>query len=215
MKELVMHGTGGHAKVVADVARACGYRIAAFVDPFTKDTEFCGVRIVKTPAAARELAPDAEYFVAVGDNTVRQRIVGEVSAAWHQVKFATLIHPSAVVSPSASVDVGTVMMAGVVVNADSRIGCHTILNTRSSLDHDSTMADFSSLAPNVCTGGRVYIGQRSAISIGAILRHTVRIGDDVVVGAASYVHKSIESNTVAYGTPAKIVRHRKAGDPYL
>lgn len=214
-KPLVIHGTGGHAKVVYDVARACGYDVLAFVDPFTATKELFGARIVKTPEAARESAPNAEYFVAVGDNTSRERIVSEVNAFWGGVQFAILIHPSAVVSPASFVGAGTVMMPGAVVNAASRIGAHAILNTRSSLDHDSELGDFSSLAPGVCTGGRVSIGRRSAISIGAVVKHAVVIGDDVVIGANSYVHTNVENNVVCFGSPATIKRTRSKGDPYL
>ena len=74
---------------------------------------------------------------------------------------------------------------------------------------------FSSLAPGVCTSGNVSIGQRSAISIGTIIKHDIKIGHDVVVGANSLVMNDIESNQVAYGTPAKLIRQRLKGDKYL
>jgi acetyltransferase EpsM len=211
----VIHGTGGHAKVVFDVARAAGYDVLVFVDPFTEATDLFSVPIVKTTEQAKEAAGDAEYFVAIGDNAAREKVVSEVSKAWPDVRFATLIHPSAIVSPSTIVGPGTVMMPGVVVNAASRVGAHAILNTRSSLDHDSEMADYASLAPKACTGGRVRIGRRSAVSIGAIVKHAIAIGDDVVIGAASYVNANIANNVVAYGAPATVKRERSQGDAYL
>ncbi|WP_071763517.1 acetyltransferase [Burkholderia ubonensis] len=215
-KPLIIHGTGGHAKVVFDIARAAGFSVAAFVDPFTPATEFAGIPIAKTPEHAYTITPNAEYFVAVGDNAARERIVSEVTAFLPGIlSFATLIHPSAVISPSAQIGIGTVVMPCVVVNAASKVGRHAILNTRSSLDHDSEMADYSSLAPNACTGGRVSIGRRSAISIGAIVKHGIVIGSDVVVGAASYIHNHTPDNVVVYGTPATVQKIRVIGDPYL
>jgi acetyltransferase-like isoleucine patch superfamily enzyme len=77
------------------------------------------------------------------------------------------------------------------------------------------MLDFSSLAPAAVTGGTVQIGLRSAISIGATIKHGLKIGDDSVVGANSYLNIDLPSNQIAYGTPAKSVRTRKIGDSYL
>ena len=67
----------------------------------------------------------------------------------------------------------------------------------------------------VCTGGNVSIGERSAISIGSTIKHGIKIGHDVVVGANSLVMDNIKSNQVVYGTPAKFVRKRSKGDKYL
>jgi acetyltransferase-like isoleucine patch superfamily enzyme len=106
-------------------------------------------------------------------------------------------------------------MPGSVVGPKTDIGQFCILNTRSSIDHHGVMADCSSLAPGVTAGGGVRVGLRSAISIGAIVKHDVIIGNDCVVGAGSYVHANLPDSCVAYGTPARIVRSRNRGDRYL
>jgi acetyltransferase-like isoleucine patch superfamily enzyme len=106
-------------------------------------------------------------------------------------------------------------MQGAVIGAYAEIGHFCVVNSSASLDHESHMQDFSSMAPGAITGGGVRIGRRSAISIGAIIKHGVEIGDDVVIGAGSYVHESVPDGSVAFGTPATIRRSRSAGDPYL
>ncbi len=77
------------------------------------------------------------------------------------------------------------------------------------------MDDFSSIAPGVTVGGTVRIGRRSAVSIGATVRHKLTIGEDSVVGAHSYLNRDLQGNVVAYGIPARVVRARSAGDPYI
>jgi acetyltransferase-like isoleucine patch superfamily enzyme len=77
------------------------------------------------------------------------------------------------------------------------------------------MSDCSSLAPGATLGGKVRIGLRSAISIGAVIKDGITIGEDCVVGASSYVNANLPGNCVAYGTPAKIVRSRSRADRYL
>jgi acetyltransferase-like isoleucine patch superfamily enzyme len=65
------------------------------------------------------------------------------------------------------------------------------------------MGDFSSLAPGVTTGGDCRIGSYSAVSIGAVLRHGITIGEHCVVGGGSFVLKNVDSFSVVYGAPAK------------
>ena len=89
------------------------------------------------------------------------------------------------------------------------------MNTNSSLDHDSVMNDFSSLAPRAATGGNCRIGDYSAVGIGAVLVNGIQVGEHTVIGAGSTVLSNIESFKVAYGTPAKAIRERKPGDEYL
>ena len=106
-------------------------------------------------------------------------------------------------------------MPNVTVISGSRIGQGCILNTGSSLDHDSVMEDWSSLAPSVTTGGNVIIGQRSSIGLGANLIHRVTIGQDTVIGAGSLVLNDFPSQIVAYGSPCKVIRPRAIDEKYL
>jgi acetyltransferase-like isoleucine patch superfamily enzyme len=106
-------------------------------------------------------------------------------------------------------------MPKACIGPNSKIGKFCLINTQSSIDHDCVMFDYSSLAPSAVTGGSVAIGPRSAISIGAKIKHGLKIGKDSIVGANSYLNKDLPNNQVAYGTPAKQVRARSIGDLYL
>jgi acetyltransferase-like isoleucine patch superfamily enzyme len=77
------------------------------------------------------------------------------------------------------------------------------------------LGDFASLAPNVATGGGCEIGDFTALSIGTVLTHGRTIGHHTVIGAGSVVVRDIPELVVAYGSPARIVRDRSPGDPYL
>ena len=77
------------------------------------------------------------------------------------------------------------------------------------------MSAFSSLGPGAITGGSVKIGHRGAVGIGAVVDSNIQIGDDCVLGSSSFLNKNLPKNKVAYGIPAKVVKNRSAGDPYL
>lgn len=214
-KNIVIFGAGGHSKVVADIAELNSYTIVGFVDPFVGKSEFINKPVFKNITDM----PVGDYFtvVALGDNSQRSRVVKEIRDYQGNVKltFVNLIHPRAVISISALIGKGTVVMAGAVVNPYCQVGEHAIINTGCVIDHDCIMKDFSSVAPGAVLGGNVRIMEHSAVSIGAVCRHNIEISAHSVVGANSYVNKNVPENSVVYGIPAKVVRPRKLGDKYL
>lgn len=119
------------------------------------------------------------------------------------------------IATEVTIGAGTVVMAGVSINPCVSIGRFCVLNTHCSLDHDSILADFASLAPGVITGGDCRIGQYAVISIRAVLINGISVGEHAIVGAGSVVMKSVDSCVVAYGVPARVIRTRKPGDKYL
>ena len=99
--------------------------------------------------------------------------------------------------------------------AGCNLGAGSLVNTRASLDHESSLAGGASLAPGVITGGRVSVGRRAFVGIGSTVAQGVLIGEDSVVGAGSLVLKDVPNNVVVYGRPAKFVRKRQMYDSYL
>ena len=220
LRRVLVFGASGHAKVVLDILRLVGgFVIAGLLDDFKPvGFECLGEFVI---GALRNLAfltaecGDLEVIVAVGDNWKRSLIVEEIQRLSPSSTFLSAIHPSAQIASGVTIGAGTVIMAGAVVNAGARIGPFCILNTRSSLDHDSTMGEFASLAPAATIGGGSAIGAFTNIGIGATVLHEVSIGKHTIIGAGAVVLKSIPDEVVAYGTPARIIRSRQPGDRYL
>jgi len=213
-RPLVIVGAGGHAVSVANVALSAGYQIRHFVDQRKTGADLLGVRIIGSTGDLGD--PQLFSFaIAIGDNAIRERFHLQLNEDHGALHYPALIHASAVVSHFTSVGEGTVVMPHAVIGPNTSIGKFCLVNTRASIDHDSAMLDFSSLAPGATTGGTVTIGRRSAVSIGATIKHGVKMGDDSVLGASSYLNRDLADNQVAYGTPAKPVRSRQAGDSYL
>jgi sugar O-acyltransferase (sialic acid O-acetyltransferase NeuD family) len=220
MPRVVVVGCSGHARVVVDIleqANQC--HIVGLLDSVKPPgTEVLGYQVVGSdedlPALVAGNICDG-IIVAIGDNWVRSCMVARIKQLLPDIRFVTAIHPFAQVAKGSSIGPGTVIMAGVIVNPGCHVGESCILNTASSLDHNSRMEDFSSLAPRAVTGGGVRIGVCSAIAIGAVVSHSIRVGDHSVVGAGATVLKHVPDRVVAYGTPARTIRSRNPGDPYL
>ena len=210
-EHLLIIGCGGHSKVVSDIAESQGYSNISYLNTFGGDDRFLGREVLHYEPLGYEDA----FFVAIGDNRVRQRVTAEFLEKNPRAKQPSLIHPTSVISKYSSIGTGVVIMPLCVINHSTEIGDGVIINTRSSVDHDSNLRDFSSIAPGVSMGGNVWIGERSAVSIGATIKHGVKIGRDVLIGANSLVLSDVEDSSVAYGLPAKNIRNRTQGEKYL
>ena len=106
-------------------------------------------------------------------------------------------------------------MASAVVSNGCVLGTGVLMGTKASLDHDCTVDDYVSLAPNATTGGRVSVGSYSALLLSVSVIHGIAIGTHTVVGGAALVIDDLPDRVVAYGVPARVVRPRGEGEPYL
>jgi UDP-perosamine 4-acetyltransferase len=119
--------------------------------------------------------------------------------------FATVIHPSAVISNDVKTAEGGQIMAGAVIQTGSSIGKNTIVNTRVSIDHDCSIGDHVHLAPGAILSGEVQVGDMAHIGTGAVVIQGVKVGAGSVVGAGAVVIENVPDNTTVVGIPAKPV----------
>jgi sugar O-acyltransferase (sialic acid O-acetyltransferase NeuD family) len=220
MKQVILFGAGGHAESVAGVIEAEGKNvIVGLIDSKKPIGSFAfGYEVLGREDHLPDIANKVnikEGLVCIGDNYQRQALTERIKNMIPDFNFITTIHPSAAVSLDVVLGSGTVVMAQAAINHGCRVGEGCIVNTKSSLDHNSVMEDFSSLAPGVTCGGQVHIGYCSAVGIGANILGKIAIGKHTVIGAGSLVNKNISDNKVAYGVTAQVVRDRNSDEPYL
>ncbi|MCG8502956.1 MAG: acetyltransferase [Firmicutes bacterium] len=217
MKDIVVFGAGGHAKVVIDMIEKQGdFKVIGLIDPYkTQSEKQFGYSILANHEDFSILNKVFGGIVAIGDNWIRHRVTLRINNVDPDFNFITVIHPFASIARGVKIGKGTVIMAGAVINSDTLIGEHCIVNTNASIDHDSMVGHYVSMAPNTSTGGRVKIDDYAAIGLGANIIHNRAIGKHTVIGAGSTVIRDIPPYVVACGTPCKIIRERKEGDAYL
>lgn len=155
------------------------------------------------------------YVVAIGDNFARGAVLDRADAECADLTLITVAHPTAVIARDATIGAGSILLAGSVVSNGCVVGRGVLLGTRASIDHDVHVDDNASLGPGATTGGGVSIGRATAIGLGAGIIHGVTIGADTVVGAGALVLADLPAGVVAYGHPARVIRSRQPGDPYL
>lgn len=146
---LLIIGAGGHGHVCAEVAQACGYDKIDFLD----DNPGEGV-VGSIEGLELWLDQYDEYFVGIGSNEFRRHLIGRLEK--NGVRIATLIHPSAYISPRAKIGAGTIIAPKAAVNTNSVIGKACILSIGAIVDHDANIGDFAHInAGAICKGGSV------------------------------------------------------------
>jgi len=210
--KIFVFGASGHAKVVIDILEKQGeFEIAFLVDDdlTLKGQKVYGYRVMGGRQELLELSKKEGIsggIVAIGSNVARDNV-----AVWlNDMNFhlVTAIHPSAQFARGVKVGVGTVVMAGAVVNPDSTIGANVIINTKVSVDHDCIVGDCVHLAPGSTLCGSVSVGAGTFVCSGATIIPNIVVGSNVIVGAGATVVKDVPDNVTVVGTPARIMARR-------
>lgn len=207
-KELAIVGASGHGKVVADIAEQLGFIIKFYDDAYPNKTTIDHWPILgSTSDLIASNYKKIELFkyvvVAIGNNDIRFQKIKQLQDKGFNL--ITLIHPSALVSRYAEIEIGTVIFPRAVINAFARIGLGAIINTGSIVEHDCIVGDYAHISPNASLSGGVEVGSKCWIGVGSQVKQLVKIGNNTIIGAGSTVLSDIPSDVTAVGSPAKVI----------
>lgn len=215
MKKIVIIGSGGHGREVAEIlqqqaAQDGSFIVQGFLD---ENKERHGQLIDGLPvlgdwdwiAAARpsELA----VICAVGTPAIARLLVQRALAL--NLTFANAISPLAHISPRATLGQGLVIFPHVVINTGALIGSYATLNVAATVSHDTKIGDYCNINPGVHLAGNVTIGVGCYLGMGANVIQGKSIGAGTIIGAGAVVNRDLPANITAVGVPAKIIKTNK------
>lgn len=208
MSKLLILGAGGHGKVVADIANILGqWDSISFLDDKKDLKEVMGFPVIGKLMDYKAFKNDFKNaFIAIGNNSLRLSWLERLYKEGFIIP--TIIHPQSIISKFISIDYGTVVMAGVVVNTGTSIGRGCIINTGSSIDHDCKLGDGVHISPGAHIGGTAIIGSGAWLGIGSSIVNNIIIGNNSIVAAGAAVLENIPDNVIVAGVPAIIKKVR-------
>lgn len=202
MKDVIIIGTGGHAKVLADIVLCAGDNLLGFLTSDADKAEFVGFPILGRDTDYKKFE-NCSFLIGIGNNAVREQFAERMQG----VDWYTAIHPTAIIAKiDTSIGEGSAIMANAMVCAGAHIGRHCIINTAADADHDTVMEDFSHISALSILAGGARIGKRSFMGVNSCVRDKVSIGDDCVIGAGSAVVKHITEPGVYVGVPVRKIK---------
>lgn len=196
---LILIAGGGHAMVVAEAAHLAGLRIAGFFDDrIDAVIEIGDVRIPRLgPLDDLSAAADHHCIVALGDISARRALIETLGAP-----LASVIHPNAFVSPTATIGDGVFIGPGAIVHSRAHVSDHAIINTGAIIEHDCRIGENAHVAPGATLGGAVEIGDDTLVGLGSRVLPGVKIGRRCTVGAGAVAAKDIGDSLTVRGVPA-------------
>jgi len=202
MTELIIVGAGGFGRQVLSYAHELGLDVAGFLDDDLQaldgtETETPILGTTETMASRS----DHQFVVAVGDPAIRRRLAHAVTEVGGQLR--TLVHPSAVVDRTATIETGSIICPFAMVGTGARVGQNVLVNAHATAAHDTIVGADCVLAPYAALNGHVSLGEGVFVGTHATLLPGVRVGAFAKVSAGSVVHADVESGSLVAGNPAE------------
>lgn len=199
---LIIIGASGHGKVVADIAMKMNkWKNISFLDDNLSLKTIMGIPVIGSSANVVEHTKHSDFFVAIGNNSTRERIQEGLLA--QGTSIVSLVHPSAIIGTDVNVGIGTAIMAGVVINSSSVVGKGCIINSNSGLDHDNNIGDYVHISPRTHLAGTVKVGKGSWLGIGSVVSNNINICSGCKIGAGAVVVKDITESGTYVGVPVR------------
>lgn len=206
---LLLVGAGGLARETAEAVRSSGsHRLAGFLDddPSRHRTSLAGLPMLGSSEAVLD-HPDARVVLCPGPGAARARLAGRLgSLGVGPERYATVVHPTAVLPASCRIGAGSVLLAGVVLTTAVTVGAHVVVMPGAVLTHDDVVEDFVTVCAGVALGGEVRVGTGAYLGAGALVRERRTVGAWSTLGMGAVVVDDVPPREVWVGNPARRLR---------
>tara|TARA_B100001142_G_scaffold329241_1_gene391835 strand:+ start:3372 stop:4016 length:645 start_codon:yes stop_codon:yes gene_type:complete len=195
-KPVIILGSGGHSKVLVNILKKQGTEILGYVGPVEDSANHdYSFKYLGNDKIIYDYSPDKIELVnglgALPGKLERWSLDNVLSQDY---TFSTIVDDSSIVARDVILDEGVQVMAGSIIQPGTNIGRSTIINTKSSIDHDCIIGKECHIAPGVTISGGVQIGEGVHIGTGTSIIQSIKIANNVIIGAGSVIYKDIKEN---------------------
>jgi sugar O-acyltransferase (sialic acid O-acetyltransferase NeuD family) len=216
MKDIYIIGSGGFARevyfLINDInlsSKETIYNFKGYIGRESSDSE---VKIgeKKFPVFAEDIflrsnqGKRVDLAIGIGAPQTLEKLYYRFSESY---SFPNLIHPSFIGHQEAiAMGIGNIITAGCIFSLDIKIASFNIFNLNTTVGHDAVIGSYNVVNPGVNISGGVEVGNKNLIGTNATVLQNLSIGNNSILGAGAVLSKNLESNLVAVGIPAKVVK---------
>jgi len=196
MKKIIIVGAGGHAAELRDyityINKTSGINleIEGFLDD---DEEAYNAYDYSEPflgtISAHVTRKDVDYLMGIANIKYRRPIIERFEG--DGATFTGLIHPTALISPSAKIGKGVIISHNSSLGPKVVIGDHNILNSRCTIGHDTVIGSFNFISPQVALSGHTIIGDENMIGVNSCTIPGIKVGSNNVIAAGTIIFKQV------------------------
>lgn len=211
MKEVIIIGAGGHAAELRDYINHFNQRsedkirVVGFIDDEEVQYNYYDFT-EKYLGSIKEhkVLEDIYYIMGIANLKYRKPIVE--SFLKNGAQFIRLIHPTALVSPSAEIGEGVIISHNVSIGPKAIIGDFNMLNSRCTIGHDSKIGNYNFISPQVAISGSCIIGNENMIGTNACTIPGISIGNNNIIAAGMTINRTVRDNeTIIYRHKERLI----------
>lgn len=204
MQKVIVIGAGGHSAEIDDYFHYNKRKDSAFnlaIEGFIDDNvqsyqQYDFTAPFLGSIRSHNIRQDCLYIMGIANLKYRRPIIEmfvEKGAA-----FTNFIHPDAYISPSATIGTGVLVAPGVNLGPKVSIGDFTLINSRSSLGHDTAVGRYNFICPNVCFSGFTKVGDENLFGINSATIPGVFVGSRNKIAAGMVLDKNVGDDEVVF-----------------
>lgn len=211
-QRIVVIGAGGQARDTAFLIRELAARGAPLrcVGYVLSDLSYLGPRDSRDEVLGdfgwlRDNRASIDGLaMGIGTPGVRLKLALELAAAFPELSWPVLVHPSVQLDhASATLERGTMIAAGTAGTVNVRLAEFALVNVGCTLGHEATIGRAAVINHGASISGGVVLEDGVLVGTGARVLQYLTVGQGATVGAGAVVTKDVAPHSVVVGVPAR------------
>jgi len=182
------------------------FRLLGFIDDAVdKQGQSCfGYKVFSSNVLKKESTTKVLSVPGSPDTYIKRRnIINSLNLT--EDRFATIIHPSAFISPLAKIGFNVLIMAGVVITSNAVIGNHVCILPNTVIHHHTIIGNYCLIGSNVTVAGYTVINENCYIGSSTSIINGITIGAFSLIGLGTNVIKNVPPYSKVVGNPSRII----------
>lgn len=160
--DLLILGAGQYGMVAKEIAESTGhYGKIAFLDDHNPDA----IGMLKDYSNFKYEYQNA--LVAIGKSDLRLQLLSELQECGYEIPI--LVHSTAYVSPSAHIEIGSIIEPMAVIHTDVRIRRGCLISAGAIINHNAVIEEGCHIDCGTIIGARKIVSKGTNTSYGAVL----------------------------------------------
>lgn len=208
MYNIIIVGAGGFAREmyywINDTFSNDNYKIKGFLSYNQNDLEGFNVKAdIVGNDDNYKIEENDRFIIAIGDIDIKKRAVNRLKK--RSAKFISLIHPTAIIIPTAKIGEGVIICPFVTVCDHAQLGDFVTMNIYSTCGHDGKVGKYCILSPYAILNGFVVLEDEVFLGTHSTIIPYKKVGYKSKISANSVVMRDVPPNKMVFGVPGKAI----------